>query len=326
MSATTTTLLGAAALGLAAFLAGAAVTSMRASRRRARREEELEARIEELAGELERTRSGAEEAYERLQGMQAELVSSARRATLGDLIRGVAHEINTPLGALSSNYDVTRRALERLQVILEDEVVDEGELVEVRRIVKAVNGVQETNALAVERMEKLVESLRTFGRPDRSEIDRVDLHEALESTLRLVSHEMAGRIRVQKDLGELPLVECHGHQVNQVLMNLLVNAAHAIPGEGTITVRTRTERDRAVLEVEDTGVGIPEENLERIFEPGFTTKGRRVGMGLGLLISRQIVERHGGRISVRSAVGRGSTFTVELPLRLRTETVEAPGS
>jgi two-component system, NtrC family, sensor kinase len=242
-------------------------------------------------------------------------VNTAKLATLGNLIRGVAHEINTPLGALSSNYDVTRRALGRLQVILEDEVVDESELGEVRRIVKAVDGVQETNAMAVERMVKLVQTLRTFGRPDRSDLDHIDLHEALESTLRLVSHELGTRVRIAKEFGEIPLVECYGHQVNQVFMNLLVNAAHAIPEQGTITIRTRSDGNGVVVEVEDTGVGIPPENLERVFEPGFTTKGKRVGMGLGLLISRQIVERHHGRISVRSAVGQGTSFTVELPLR-----------
>ncbi len=280
------------------------------------RVEELEARLEEVTRELERYRAESEEVRRRLQGAQAELVGSAKLAMLGDLIRGVAHEINTPLGALSSNYDVTRRALARLQIILEDEVVDEDELAEVRKIVKAVDGVQETNAMAVERMQSLVRSLRTFGRPDRSELDHVDLHEALESTLRLLSHELTDRIGVEKEFGELSRVECWANEVNQVFMNLLVNAVQAIPDRGTITIRTREDAGRAVVEVEDTGTGIPTEHLERIFEPGFSTKGSRVGMGLGLLISSQIVERHGGDLSVESEVGRGTTFRVELPLRL----------
>ncbi len=308
-------LVGALAL-LALVLAGVALGSIRAGRRKSREIGALRARLDEMGLELERSRDSSDEAYARLQRTQAELVSSARLASLGDLIRGVAHEINTPLGALSSNYDVTRRALERLQIILEDEVVDEDELVEVRKIVAAVEGVQETNAMAVERMVKLVQSLRTFGRPDRSEIDHVDLHEALESTLRLVSHELADRIRVEREFSDIPRVECYGHQVNQVFMNLLVNAIHAIRGEGTITIRTRAEGDRVLVEVEDTGIGIPVDSLERVFEPGFTTKGKRVGMGLGLLISRQIIERHGGALSVRSEEGRGSTFTVALPHRL----------
>lgn len=312
-----------------ALLAVAGMVAVRATEARRRLGEDmkaLEARVRALSKELERSRSASEEAYAQLQGTQAELVSSAKMATLGNLIRGVAHEINTPLGALSSNYDVTLRALGRLQVILEDEVVDEDELVEVRKIVKAVDGVQETNAMAVDRMKKLVQSLRTFGRPDRSEIDHVDIHEALESTLRLLSHELTGRIRVEKDFGVLPRVECWGHQVNQVFMNLLVNAIHAIPDQGTITIRTRAGDGRVSVDVEDTGVGIPAADLQRIFEPGFTTKGKRVGMGLGLLITSQIVERHGGDISVRSEVGKGTTFTVQLPQRLPRDTNEADES
>ena len=305
-----------------ALALGAAAWAVRFGVRQRRELGKARTQLRAALDELERSRAASAEAYASLQRTQAELVSSARLASLGDLIRGVAHEINTPLGALSSNYDVTRRALELLEIILEDEVVDEDELVEVRKIVAAVEGVQETNAMAVERMVKLVRSLRTFGRPDRSEIDHIDLHEALESALRLLSHETSERVRVVREFGDLPAVECYGDQVNQVFMNLLVNAVHAIRGEGTLTIRTSRNADRAVVEVADTGVGISEENLARVFEPGFTTKGKRVGMGLGLLITRQIIERHGGSISVRSTVGRGTTFTVELPLRLPRE---APG-
>ncbi|HKJ91559.1 MAG TPA: ATP-binding protein [Longimicrobiales bacterium] len=279
-----------------------------ASRRQSRQMRRLSRHYRALSEQLE-------QAYQDLRNAQAELVGSAKMATLGQLVAGIAHEINTPLGALNSNYDVIRRALDRLQKILADEVVDEDELEDVRRIVKAIDGVEATNDLAVARMVQLVSSLRSFGRPDRSEIDRVDLHEGIESTLQILRHELK-KIEVRKEFGELPVVECYPGQLNQVFMNLLVNAVHAMPDGGTITVRTWGEDGRAVVQVEDTGVGISGPNLKYIFEPGFTTKGHRVGMGMGLLIVRQIIDRHGGRITVDSEPGRGTTFTISLPLRL----------
>jgi signal transduction histidine kinase len=243
----------------------------------------------------------------------AEAVNAAKLATLGMLVAGVAHELNTPLGALNSNHDVLKRALGKLQVILADEVVEPDELDEVRRIVAAVDGVMRVNDLAVERMVGLVASLRSFGRPDRSELDRVDPREGIESTLAILRHLTKDRIEIVRDYGHIEPFECYPNQLNQVFMNLLLNASQAIVDSGTITIRTRARDGGAVIEIEDTGAGIAAENLDRIFEPGFTTKGARVGMGLGLLISRQIVEHHGGRIDVRSQPGVGTKFTVSLP-------------
>lgn len=279
-----------------------------ASRRQSRQMQRLSRHYRTLSEQLQ-------QAYRDLRNAQAELVGSAKMATLGQLVAGIAHEINTPLGALNSNYDVIRRALDRLQEILADEVVDADELADVRRIVRAIDGVETTNDMAVERMVQLVGSLRSFGRPDRAEIDRVDLHEGIESTLQILRHELRP-IDVHRQYGELPPVECYPGQMNQVFMNLLVNAVHAMPDGGTITVRTRAEGDHVIVEIEDTGTGIAGANLKRIFEPGFTTKGNRMGMGLGLLIVRQIVDRHGGHIAVESEPGRGTTFTITLPVRL----------
>jgi len=287
-----------------------------AGRRQSRDLASANLRLIELSDDLRKSHAEAERAYEQLRSAQAELVSSAKLATLGTLIAGVAHEINTPLGALHSNHDTIRRALERLQVILEDEVVDEHELEDVRRIVRAIDGVTATNNMAVDRMVQIVRSLRTFGRVDRSDIDRVDLHEGIESTLAIVAHELKGRIDVLREYGDLPRVECFPNQVHQVFMNLIVNAAQAIRGRGTITIRTGAKGEEVMFEVEDTGVGIPHENLARIFDPGFSTKGSRMGMGMGLLITSQIIDRHGGRIAVESEPGRGSVFTVHLPVRL----------
>jgi two-component system, NtrC family, sensor kinase len=243
-----------------------------------------------------------------------ERVTQARLAMLSTLVAGLAHEINTPLGALNSNHDVLRRALVKLQDILEDEVVEPHELEEVRRIVRALDGILQVNDLAVERMSALVLSMRNFGRPDRALTDHADLHECLDSTLAIIAHQLAG-ISVERDYGTLPLIECRPQQLNQVFLNLLLNAAQAMPDGGTLSIRTRVAGDGVRIEIRDTGKGIAAANLTHIFEPGFTTKDARIGMGLGLLISRQIVDAHGGRIDVASEVGVGSTFTVQVPLR-----------
>jgi len=172
------------------------------------------------------------------------------------------------------------------------------------------------NDLAVDRLNQLVSSLRSFGRPDRAERDFVDIHEGIESAIAILDHELKGRIEVVRDYGDLPVIECFPNELNQVFMNLLVNASQAIADRGTITVRTRIAENGVAVEVEDDGNGIAPGNLDRIFEPGFTTRGSRIGMGMGLAIARQIVDRHTGRISARSTPGVGTTFTVWLPVRL----------
>jgi signal transduction histidine kinase len=292
----------------------------------------LRERVRDADGVIASLRRELAEIHAREARARAELVRSAQLASLGNLVRGVAHELNTPLGALASNHDVTRRALDRLQVILEDEQVTEEELGQVRKIVHAITGVQDTSAMAVERMKHVVGSLRTFGRPDRSQVDRVDVGEALHGTLALLKHELGESITVDEELPALPPVECYPQQLNQVFMNLLMNAIQAMPRGGRLTLRGRAAPDRLVIEIGDTGMGIAEENLERIFEPGFTTKGARVGMGLGLLICSEIMDRHGGEISVNSKVGVGTTFTLGIPLSLpagategRAARAESPG-
>lgn len=260
-------------------------------------------------------RAELETAYAALQEAQAELVNTARMATLGSLVAGVAHELNTPLGALDSNRDVIERSLRGLQGILEDEVVTPDELDEVRRIVRAMDGVLKTDGLAVERMVGLVGSLRAFGRPDRADFAHVDIHEGLEGTLKLLASEFGNSIEIVRDYGDLPMIQCWPNKLNQVFTNLLLNAAQATK-EGTITVRTRAKDNEALVAIIDNGKGIPEEHLDRIFEPGFTTKGERMGMGLGLLITRQIIDQHGGRIEVKSRTGEGTEVTVHLPTRI----------
>jgi two-component system, NtrC family, sensor kinase len=250
----------------------------------------------------------------------AERVNAAKLATLGMLVAGVSHELNTPLGAIHSNHDVLERAMAKLQKILADERVDEDELDEVRRIVRAVDDVLQVNTLAVERMREIVASLRSFGRLDRAQRDRVDLREGIESTLALLAYEARGRgVELRPELDVIPPVECYPAQFNQMVMNLALNAVQASQPGGTVWIRTRPSGDgeAVVLEVSDDGVGIPPELRDRIFEPGFTTRGSRIGMGLGLPIVSQIAAQHDARIEIESEPGRGSVFRLTIPLRLR---------
>ena len=160
----------------------------------------------------------------------------------------------------------------------------------------------------------MVQSLSSFARLDQAELELVDLHEGLDSTLTLINHLLKDRIEVVKIYGELPKVQCYASQINQVFANLLTNAAQAIKGTGTITITTRQDGPYALIEVADSGDGIKPEHLGRIFDPGFTTKGVGVGVALGLSTTYRIIENHRGSIDVRSEPGKGTIFTIRLPV------------
>jgi two-component system NtrC family sensor kinase len=243
-------------------------------------------------------------------------MSEAERGSVQNLLAGLAHELSTPLGAIRSNRDVLQRVVNRLSEILADDVVDSSEVGQVRELVEKLAEVIEIDRAAVDAMSDLVVSARSCWRPDDKVMRCVDLHDGLDSALLLLRHQFKNRIEVVREYGDLPEVECYPSQVNQVFINLLLNASQAIPERGTITIRSYIRDGRVAIEISDTGSGIPAEHLDRIFDAGFTTK-RESGMGLGLNICREIVEQQGGAIEVQSTVGKGSTFTVLLPVRSR---------
>ena len=251
-----------------------------------------------------------------LRESQAQLVQQEKMAALGRLVTGVAHEMNTPIGTITSNADILGRSLGKLRGILTDEACPEAvrDNRALTLVLKVLDDISRINGLACERIVTIVGSLRNFARLDEADFKTADLHEGLDSTLTLVHHELKRRAELVKDYGDIPPIRCHPNQINQVFMNLLVNASQAIEGHGEITIRTRREDDIVSVQISDTGVGIPPENLANIFDPGFTTKGVGVGTGLGLSICFKIVQDHRGTIEVRSEVGRGSTFTVRLPI------------
>lgn len=252
-----------------------------------------------------------------IQETRSQLVQSEKMAALGNLVAGVAHEINTPLGAINSNTDLGLRALKKLNssIDLLRESIPDSRLKDVDRYLKALMETNSTSHMAADRIVRIVRSLRNFARLDEAELKRADLHEGIDSTLTLLLHETKHRIEIVKEFGEIPEIECYPNQLNQVFMNLLVNASQAIEGSGRITISTRKKGTSIVLTFADTGRGIAKENLEHIFDPGFTTKGVGVGTGLGLSIVYRIIADHNGEISVKSEPGKGTTFTIRLPIR-----------
>jgi len=287
--------------------------SLRAAR------EKIEAQQEKLRSanaELERKNDDLEEAMRQLRDAQQQLVMREKMASLGHLVAGVAHEINNPVGAVGSAADTSMRSIEILTRLLA-EGTDLTELRNNQRFQTAFRILSENNEITVtasKRITEIVRSLKNFARLDESEFQEADIHEGLDSTLTLLHHELKNRVEVVREYGDIPKIQCYPSQINQVFMNVLSNASHAIEGKGTITVRTRRDGPDAVVEIRDTGRGIAEGDRDRIFDPGFTTKGVGVGTGLGLSITYNIVKKHKGTIEADSEVGKGTTITIRLPI------------
>ncbi len=293
---------------------------------------ELTERNRELQRQLvEKQRTEAEQAalIKRLEEAHNQLLQSEKMASIGQLAAGVAHEINNPIGYVNSNLaslrDYVRQMLavldayERAEPLLPDggereDVLAAKRAAELDYLKADVVALLDESSDGIARVRRIVQDLKDFSHADRGEWVLADLHKGLDSTLNVVNNEIKYKARVEKLYGDLPMVRCLPSQLNQVFMNLLVNAAHAIDKQGVITVRTGVEGDDVWVEVADTGCGIPEALLTRIFDPFFTTKPVGKGTGLGLSISYGIVHKHGGHIEVKSEPGRGTVFRVNLPL------------
>ncbi|MCC7430980.1 HAMP domain-containing protein [bacterium] len=266
--------------------------------------------------ELEAKNTEIKQVLDNLQNAQIQLIQVEKMSALGKLVAGIAHEINTPMGAINSNADISSKCIDKIENLLIDpqncsDPSFHKKFAKFVEILKSSNTVTQT---ACERIVRLVRSLRNFARLDESELKKVNLTEGLESTLTLVHHELKNRIKIIRNFGEIPEIECHPNQINQVFMNILVNASQSMGKEGTIEIKTFVENNFVNIEISDTGKGISPENLTKIFDPGFTTKGVGVGTGLGLSIVHKIIEDHKGKISVKSEPGKGTTFSIKLPV------------
>ncbi|RME33569.1 MAG: PAS domain S-box protein [Gammaproteobacteria bacterium] len=269
--------------------------------------------------------------------LETQLQQAQKLEAIGQLAAGIAHEINTPiqyvgdnLRALKEYFDDLKRLTEELQACLEAPAEEVGPRREAIRELAAeldLDFVMEDIPAAIEqglegigRVAEIVRAMKDFSHMDSARISTIDLNRALENTLLVARNEYKYVADVETDFAELPAVECHASELNQVFLNLLVNAAHAIadkgPERGRITLRTRPVADGVEIRISDTGTGIPASILDRIFDPFFTTKEVGRGTGQGLAIAYQVIRKHGGRIEVETEEGKGTTFVIRLPLKL----------
>lgn len=236
-------------------------------------------------------------AMKELKETQIQLINSEKMASLGQLVAGVAHEINTPVASIKSNNGIVAKLLDS---------IDDADLKEM------LSDINEIDKEAVNRISNIVTSLKKFVRLDEAELQEADINKELDLTLELIRHETKNRIEIVRNYGEIPAIKCFPNMLNQVFTNILINACQAIEGKGKIIITTEYRDKKLVVKIKDNGKGIPQNQLSKIFSAGFTTKGVGVGTGLGLAICTKIIEKHKGEITVNSEIGKGSEFIITI--------------
>ena len=289
---------------------------------------QLKAYTKNLEGLLDEKASEIKDAH-------AMLLQSEKLASIGQLAAGVAHEINNPIGFISSNLNTLEQYIEDIKSLMEqykdfhstnngerqmllDRIESLKEEMDFEFILDDLFKLVEETKEGADRVKKIVADLKDFSRVDHGEKNFFNINQGLESTLNIVRNELKYKAKISKEYNEIPEIECYSQELNQVFMNLLTNAAQSIENQGEIGIKTGLVHDNGhdfiEVRISDTGCGIAEENLNKIFDPFFTTKEVGKGTGLGLNISYKVIEKHKGKITVESEVGKGTTFIVSLPV------------
>lgn len=232
-----------------------------------------------------------------LKETQIQLINSEKMASLGQLVAGVAHEINTPVASIKSNNAIISKFIPQIKDT---------------EIAEMMQEINEIDHEAIQRISNIVTSLKKFVRLDEADLQEADINKEIDLTLDLIRHETKNRIEIIKNYGKLPMIKCYPNMLNQVFTNILVNACQAIEDNGTIEITTEYKDKKLTVKIKDNGKGIPENQLNKIFTAGFTTKGVGVGTGLGLAICSKIIEKHNGEILVNSELGHGSEFIITI--------------
>ncbi len=291
----------------------------------------------EAARQLEAKNTELEQAFAALKTTQSKLLQQEKMASVGQLAAGVAHEINNPIGFVTSNINSLNKYAAKINEFLElqnkfiDAYCPSAEKIQAlddRRRKMKIDFILEDMADlivesldGVERVKKIVQNLKNFSRVDQAERSEADINACLEETITIAWNELKYKCTIHKEYGDLPLIKCYPQQLNQVFMNMLVNSAHAMDEPGVITIKTWYADQSIFIAISDTGCGIAADKLAHVFEPFYTTKAVGKGTGLGLSISYDIiVQQHNGEISIQSEEGKGTTFTICLPLPEQEET------
>jgi len=294
--------------------------------------EELRQQQEELQttnDTLENQKEELQKTLENLKLTQSQLVQSEKMASIGQLVAGIAHEINNPVTFISAGVDALNTNLEEVRQVLDiyhrvtpnnakeklKEIEELKEQIDYKQTIREIDKLVNSVKTGTERTTEIVKGLRTFSRLDEDVLKIADIHEGLDSTLILLRNKYKEHIEIEKQYGDIPEIECYPGQLNQVFMNILSNAIDAINDKGTIAINTSKSIGSVSVSIKDTGKGIPEEIQSKIFEPFFTTKEVGQGTGLGLSICHSIIEKHSGSIEVNSKAGKGSEFVIIVPVK-----------
>lgn len=281
-----------------------------------------------LNDRLNRTNQELEQAHRDLKEAQSRILQNEKMASIGQLAAGVAHEINNPNGFILSNLHAMHKYLVKIKefisfqdatlasvsTYIHDQIQQKKRSLKIDFALEDMEALVQESHEGAERIRNIVKDLKDFSHLDQAALVQADINVCIENTLAMVWNELKLKGELVKELGELPKVDCNPGQINQVLTNLLLNAAQAVEGGGTVSIKTWAEQNSVCIAISDTGPGIPSEIRGRLFEPFFTTKEVGKGAGLGLSIAYDIIKKHGGEISVTSEVGKGSCFTVRLPV------------
>ncbi len=272
--------------------------------------------LEQTNLELDKKNKELNRLFKELQQKEGQLIHSEKMASLGHLVAGISHELNNPISFIYANTKALDSYLSQLKNLWNsiEPQADSNLQQKFDDLVRELKSIITDNLSGSRNVKELVQNLKNFSRLDQADWKEAHLVEGIESSLKILKSQLSDQIKIVRNFHNDPLVFCNPGQLNQVFLNLLSNALHAMPGQGTLTITTKVEHDFYIVEISDTGCGIPEDIQKKIFDPFFTTKDVNQGSGLGLSISYTIIKGHKGKLMVESKLGQGSTFSVHLPL------------
>ncbi len=302
--------------------------------------QKLNAELRQAVEQIRAKNETLENTLKQLKESQSQILQSEKMASIGQLAAGVAHEINNPTGFLGSNLKTLSDYMEDISSLVTDyrsfmrnirsdrygetdtaafvermsQISEKEASIDIDYILEDIPDLIKESREGTDRIKKIIVNLKDFAHPGDDVKKMADINDCLDSTLNIVWNEIKYKAEVSKQYGELPLVKCYPNQLNQVFLNLLVNAAQAIPDRGRIDIRTRSFNNQVEIIISDNGTGIPEEYLSKVFDPFFTTKPVGKGTGLGLNVAFNIIQKHQGIINIESTAGEGTVFTIKLPV------------